>query len=102
MATLFSVLQPIDDFIHTEIDETLWLKLDIVYIIRYLSEICHLNIMKTCPCNVYPPEPHFYIAKLGYAGVYLFFLFLLQNIDYGYSLELPRRAKIRKISIFFS
>ena len=43
MATLFSVLQPIDDFIHTEIDETLWLKLDIVYIIRYLSEICHLN-----------------------------------------------------------
>ena len=43
MATLFSVLQPIGDFIHTEIDETLWLKLDIVYIIRYLSEICHLN-----------------------------------------------------------
>ena len=31
-------------------------------------------IMKTCPCNVYPFEPHFYIAKLGYAGVYLFFL----------------------------
>ena len=28
----------------------------------------------TCPCNVYPLEPHFYIAKLGYAGVYLFFL----------------------------
>ena len=42
-------------------------------------------IMKTCPCNVYPLEPHFYIAKLGYAGVYLFFLFLLQNIDCGYS-----------------
>ena len=32
-------------------------------------------ITKTCPCNVYPLEPHFYIAKLGYAGVYLFFLF---------------------------
>ena len=29
-------------------------------------------IMKTCPYNVYPLEPHFYIAKLGYAGVYLF------------------------------
>ena len=27
-----------------------------------------------------------YIVKLGYAGVYLFFLFLLQNIDCGYSL----------------
>ena len=32
--------------------------------------------------------PHFYIANLGYAGVYLFFLFLLQNIDCGYLLEL--------------
>ena len=28
-----------------------------------------------------PLEPHFYLAKLGYAGVYLF---LLQNIDCGY------------------
>ena len=46
-------------------------------------------IMKTCPCNEYPLKPHFYIVKLGYAGVYLFFLFLLQNIDCGYSLEPP-------------
>ena len=43
-------------------------------------------IRKTCPCNEYPLKPHFYIVKLGYAGVYLF-LFLLQNIDCGYSLE---------------
>ena len=35
---------------------------------------------------------HFYIEKLGYEGVYLFFLFLLQNIDCGYSLEPPRRG----------
>ena len=49
-----------------------------------------LFITKTCPGNVYPLEPHFYIAKLGYAGVHLVFLFLLQNIDCGYSLELPR------------
>ena len=41
---------------------------------------------------VYPLEPQFYIAKLGYAGVDLFFLFLLQNIDCGYSLEPPRRG----------
>ena len=51
-----------------------------------LSEILHVS-RKTCPCNIYPLEPHYYIAKLGYAGVYLFFLFLLQNIDCGYSLE---------------
>ena len=46
--------------------------------------------MKTCLCNVYPLKPHFYIVKLGYEGVYLFFLFLFQNIDCGYSLEPPR------------
>ena len=38
-----------------------------------------VGIRKTCPCNVYPLEPHFYIAKLGYAGVYLFFLLLLKT-----------------------
>ena len=55
-----------------------------------------------------------FIKKLGYAGVYQFFLFLLQNIDCGYSLEPPRRggsnvypqyiwwAKIRKISKYLS
>ena len=34
----------------------------------------------------------YYIAKLGYAGINLFFLFLLQNIDCGYSLEPPHRG----------
>ena len=32
------------------------------------------------------------LYKSGFAGVYLFFLFLLQNIDCGYSLEPPRRG----------
>ena len=31
------------------------------------------TITKTFPCKVYPLEPQFYIAKLGYAGVYLVF-----------------------------
>ena len=35
-----------------------------------------------------PLNPTF--VKLGFVGVYLFFLFLLQNIDCGYSLEPPR------------
>ena len=43
-----------------------------------------MHIRKTCPCNEYPLKPHFYIVKLGFAGVYLFFLFLLQNIDCEY------------------
>ena len=50
------------------------------------------RIRKTYPCNEYPLKPHFYIGKMGYAGVYLVFLFLLQNIDCGYSLEPPRRG----------
>ena len=58
---------------------------------RCVAKAC-FHITKTCPCNVYPLEPHFYIEKLGFAGVYLFFLFLLQNIDCGYSLEPPRRG----------
>ena len=33
-----------------------------------------------------PPQTPLLYSKLGYAGVYLFFLFLLQNIDCGYSL----------------
>ena len=50
-------------------------------------------IMKTYLYNVDPVKPHFYIVKLGFAGVYsIFFLFLLKNIDCGYSLEPPRRG----------
>ena len=62
-------------------------------------EFSMIIIMITCPCNIYPRIPHFYIAKLGYAGVYLFFLFLLQNIDFGYSLEPPRRGGVPTIYI---
>ena len=63
-----------------------------VDLLDYLKQSLVSYITKTCPCNVYPLEPHFYIVKLGFAGVYLFFLFLLQNIDCGYSLEPPRRG----------
>ena len=46
-------------------------------------------IMPTCPFNVHSLTPHFYIVKLGFKGVYIVSLFLLQNIDCGYSLEPP-------------
>ena len=71
-----------------------------------LSSQKHVRVMFT------PLNPTF-IVKLGFAGVYLFFLFLLQNKDCGYSLEPPWRggsnmypqsmfyAKIRKISKIF-
>ena len=71
-------------------------------------------ITKTRLYNFDPLEPHFYIVKLGFAGVCNIFLISGQNIDCGYSLEPPRRgrsneyqqslfwAEIRKISDFFS
>ena len=65
-------------------------------------------ITKTCLCNVDPLKPHFYIVKLGFTEYTLFFLFLLKNIDCGYSLEpneYPQSmcwAEIWKISEFLS
>ena len=32
-------------------------------------------MMLTCPCNVDPLTPHFYIVKLGFTVVYITFLF---------------------------
>ena len=48
------------------------------------------TIRITCLCNEDPLTPHFYINKTGvYRGIH-FFLFLLLNIDCGYSLEPPQ------------
>ena len=47
------------------------------------------HITKTCLYNFDPLKPHFYIVKLGFTGVYIIFLFLLKNINCGYSLEPP-------------
>ena len=47
-------------------------------------------ITKTYLYNLDPLKPHFHIVKLGFIGVYIIFLISVQNIDCGYSLELPR------------
>ena len=39
-----------------------------------------------------PPINPTNIEKLGFTWVYLFFLFLIQNIDYGYLLEPPHQG----------
>ena len=53
----------------------------------------HVRAMNT-------PKSHFYIVKLRYAGVYLFFLFLIQNINCGYSLEPPGGSNVYPKSMF--
>ena len=50
------------------------------------------DITKTYLYNFDPFKSHFYLVKLGFTGYILFFLFLLKNIDCGYSLEPPRRG----------
>ena len=67
------------------------------------TEIAHC-ITKTCLYNFDPLKPHFYIVKLGFTGVYIIFLFLIKNIDYGYSLEPPRRGGSNEYpqSVFWS
>ena len=71
------------------------------------------SITRTYLYNFDPLKPHFYIVKLGFTGVYIIFLISAQNVDCGYSLELPRWggfneypqsmfcAEIWKISEFF-
>ena len=51
-----------------------------------------LLIRKTYLCIEKTLIPHLYIAELGFTAVYLFSLFLFQNIDCGYSLE-PASAR---------
>ena len=65
-------------------------------VVLVVSSRKHVRVMYT------PFEPHFYIAKLGYAGVNLFFLFVFQTIYCGYSLEPPRRgdSKVEILPIY--
>ena len=60
--------------------------LHIFWSLVIIQPIHHENM----PIKFGPLKPHFYIVKLGLQGYTLFFLFLLENIDCGYSLEPPR------------
>ena len=55
-------------------------------IVLFINYFFQRNIRITCPCTEHPLTSHFYIEKVGFTRVYIFLLFLLQNIDCGYSL----------------
>ena len=59
-------------------------------LIRSISGKILNFITKTCLYSFDPVQPHFYIVKLGFTGVYINFLISAQNIDCGYTLEPPR------------
>ena len=52
------------------------------------------------PVYSIPPQTPLLYRKLGYAGVYIFFLFLLQNIDCGYSTIYVLSKNKKNIRIF--
>ena len=54
------------------------------------------DITKTYLNYFDPLKLHFYIVKLGFTGVYIIFLISAQNIDFGYSLELPHQGSSNK------
>ena len=55
-----------------------------------LKKLCHQEIMSVKYIPAYTPL--LYIKTGVCRGYTYFFLFLLQNIDCGYPLELPRRG----------
>ena len=59
---------------------------------KEVFESKYIPITKTYLYNFDPPKPHFCLVKLGFTGVYIIFLISAQNIDFGYSLEPPRRG----------
>ena len=62
----------------------------IFYFLSNYAQMCtKMLITKTYLYNFDPLKPHFYIVKLGFT---LFFIFLLKNLDCGYSLEPPPRG----------
>ena len=71
------------------------------YTDRQTSEVLNLSITiitKSYLYNFDPLKPHFYIVKLGLAGVYIIFLISAKkNIDCGYSLEPPRLVLSRNM-----
>ena len=82
-------------FSRKEVVTKLQLETDMLYYINISLNKKHFqkdDIMKTYLYNYDPLKPHFYIVKLGFTGVYIILLFLLKNIDCGYSLEPPRRS----------
>ena len=42
---------------------------------------------ETCPCDLYPFTPHFYIVKLGFTRVYIFSYFCSKTYGLWDSLE---------------
>ena len=50
-------------------------RVNLMYVLHHENKSVYIT--KTSPCNEDPLTPHFYIVKVGFTGVYIYFLFLL-------------------------
>ena len=67
-----------------------------IFLVCLESSLVKNAITKTYLYHFDPLKSHFYIVKLWFTGYILFCLFLLKNINFGYSLEPPRRGPPRR------
>ena len=52
--------------------------------------------MITRPCDLYPSAPHFYIVKLGFTVVYIFFLYTASKVKHHLNIFLEKTVKLSK------
>ena len=70
----------------------------------YIDHVCGRHIImvrfitKTSPCNEHPVNPSFIWKNWGLQGCTVL-LFLLQNIDCGYSFEPPQLRRFLRVHI---
>ena len=67
------------------------------YVVFYLLRYLLLYTSRKLAYIILTPEPHFYIVKVEFTGVYIKFLISAQNIDCWYSLEPPRLISAQNI-----
>ena len=61
-------------FLIVKVHTTVYLKTGFVFFLFFSQPLT--NIRKTCPCNIYPPTPHFYTKKNGVCrGIPIFLIF---------------------------
>ena len=70
----YDALYAAADLLNTQVPNIPSLQVWCEILLQHMPMV-YIRIM--CPCVLYPLTPHFYIATLGFTGVYIIFFFLL-------------------------
>ena len=58
--------------------------------------------MLTCPWNVYPLTPHFYIVKVGFTGVYIIVLFFALKDRLWVLVRTASLRRLKRVPIIYA